>query len=327
MLARVCLFLAVLLTSAAPVAAAEPPVLYHQVVGGEEDYVVKKGDTLGILAARQGMRWQTLARLNGIKPQDVRLKPGTVLKINKTHIVPQELVNGLIINLPELTLYHFDHGVFKRRYTLAVGKSTWQTPLGSYDIVSKAKNPTWLVPASIQEEMEEMGREVITRVPPGPENPLGAYWMATSASGVGIHATNRPWSVGHFVSHGCIRMLPEEIAELFPQVEVGAPVKIIYRAVKLAAVPDGRIFLEVHPDIYYRRPDNMALVQEIARLLNLAARIDWPRVAAVLKAKEGFAVDITLKTPPPPTSATLPQSAPAQESRLIPLQDRAARVK
>ena len=67
---------------------------------------------------------------------------------------------------------------------------------------------------------------------------------------MGIHATNRPWSVGYFVSHGCIRMLPNEIEQLFPQVEVGTPVKIIYRPIKLALTPEGRVYLEAIPNIY-----------------------------------------------------------------------------
>ncbi len=173
-----------------------------------------------------------------------------VLKINTAHIVPAELHNGLVINLPELLMYHFKNGAYQRRYSLAVGKPTWQTPTGTYKIVEKRTNPTWNVPPSIQEEMEEKGLEVVEKVPPGPKNPLGNFWMGTSACGVGIHATNRPWTVGYYVSHGCIRMLPQEIAQLFPQIEVGTPVKIIYRPIKLALTPQGRVFLEAHPNIY-----------------------------------------------------------------------------
>ena len=79
-------------------------------------------------------------------------------------------------------------------------------------------------------------------MPPGFKNPLGHYYMETSASGIGIHATNNPYSIGCYVSHGCIRMLPQEMAQLFPQVAVGTPVKIIYRPIKLAVTPEGRVF-------------------------------------------------------------------------------------
>ena len=141
--------------------------------------------------------------------------------------------------------------------------------------------------------MREQGLEVLERVPPGPKNPLGAYWMGTSAPGVGIHATNRPWSVGYYVSHGCIRMLPEEIAELFPQVQLGTPVKIIYRPVKLALTAQGRIFLEAHPNIYRHKIDAFAYAEALAQRYGLTSRIDWERVPAILKAREGVACDIT----------------------------------
>ncbi len=80
-----------------------------------------------------------------------------VFKINNRHIVPAELQNGLVINLPELRLYYFVNGAYQRRYALAVGKPSWPTPTGNYKICDKRKNPTWNVPPSIQEEMEDRG--------------------------------------------------------------------------------------------------------------------------------------------------------------------------
>jgi L,D-transpeptidase ErfK/SrfK len=284
-------FLTLSAGAAEPSASAAFP-LYHRVAGGEEDYLVQKRDTLMALALKKGVQWQVLVRQNDLK-KPYRLKTGMLLKLNNTHIVPMELGEGLVINLPELTLYHFHQGKCQRRYALAVGKRSWPTPTGDYQIRNKARNPTWVVPPSIQEEMWEQGLEVLERVPPGPKNPLGAYWMGTSAPGVGIHATNRPWSVGYYVSHGCIRMLPEEIAELFPQVPLGTPVKIIYRPVKLALTAQGRIFLEAHPNIYHHKIDAVAYVEALAQRYGLASRIDWERVPAILKAQEGVAYDIT----------------------------------
>ena len=202
--------------AAAPIPAPPdlaPPVLFQQVAGGEEEVVVPPRTTLNLLALGKGLQWQVVARHNNlVKPY--RLKPGMVLKVNTSHIVPAELGQGLVINLPELMLYYFQGGAYQRRYALAVGRRSWPTPTGDYQIRNKERNPTWTVPPSIQEEMADAGLEVLEKVPPGPKNPLGAYWMGTSAPGVGIHATNRPWSVGSSVSHGCIRMLPEEITQL-----------------------------------------------------------------------------------------------------------------
>lgn len=270
---------------------------YNQLGGGLEEYLVKRGDQLPAIAQRRAMRWRVLAKQNRLKNPN-RLKPGATLIINNRFILPNDLTDGLLINLPELTLYHFDKEVFRRRYALAVGKSDWQTPTGTYIILNKVKNPTWIVPASIQEEMEEMGKTVLTRVPPGPTNPLGAYWMATSAPGVGIHATTRPWSIGYYASHGCIRMLPDEIEELFGQVEVGTLVKIIYKPVKLAVTPDNRIFLEVHRDVYKKIPDSLAMAEALIKERQVNSLVDWRRVYQVIKDRDGIAEEIT-KNPVP----------------------------
>jgi L,D-transpeptidase ErfK/SrfK len=295
------------------------------VAGGLEEYVVEGQISLVRLAQERAIKWTALARRNHLKPP-YRLKKGMVLKIDTTHIVFNELTNGLLINLPELALYYFKDGTYQRRYTLAVGKPSWPTPTGNYKIIDKRKNPTWNVPESIQEEMEEEGLEVVEKVPPGPKNPLGKFFMLTSAEGVGIHATNRPWSVGYYASHGCIRMLPEEIEKLFPQIALGTPVKIIYRPVKMALTPQGRIFLEAHPNIYQRDMDFMALVKGLARKNQWEDRIDWSQVPKILKAKEGIAQDITRDLPadkPATAAAPAPRS---QETTLFPLQRKEAKL-
>jgi L,D-transpeptidase ErfK/SrfK len=312
------LMLSIILALAASAGAATPP-LYHQVAGGEEDCEVPGKTTLGLLAAEKGVKWTEVARRNGLK-KPYKITKGMILKINTSHIVPTELAHGLVINLPELLMYYFVNGVYQRRYSLAVGKTSWPTPTGSFKISEKRKNPTWLVPESIQEEMEEQGLEVVERVPPGPKNPLGRFWLGTTAAGVGIHATNRPWSVGYYVSHGCIRMLPEEIAQLFPQIEVGTPVKIIYRPIKLALTPEGRVYLEAHPNIYRWQYEARQVVEDLAQQQRLVGRIDWQKVSAVLKAKEGVAREITLG-PGLPDSAASGAASRTRETRLGPLQD------
>jgi L,D-transpeptidase ErfK/SrfK len=310
----------VLLTGARLAGADTAPPLYTQVAGGEHEITIEKPISVDRLALEKGVRWVTLVRENFLK-KPYKLKPGMVLKINNTHIVPAELHNGLVINLPELRLYNFQNGAYQRRYALAVGKPSWPTPTGTYKICEKRTNPTWNVPPSIQEEMEEKGYEVLTKVPPGPKNPLGKYFMGTTASGVGIHATNRPWSVGYYVSHGCIRMLPNEIEQLFPEVAVGTPVKIIYRPVKLALTPHGRVYLEAVPNIYGWEMKPLEWVRDMAEYYNIADRIDWDKVPPILKARSGLAQDITKAGAAPIPVAPLTSNAP-KEVRLSPLQGR-----
>jgi L,D-transpeptidase ErfK/SrfK len=306
-------------------AAAQGATLYHLVTGGKQDYRVRERPSLTYLARILGLRPWVLSRQTKLKVT-TRLKPGTVLKVDTSHIVPTELSQGLVINLPELLLYQFYMGVYQRRYALAVGKRTWPTPTGTYFVINKRKNPTWNVPISIQDEMWNMGKKVLEKVPPGPNNPLGKYWIGTSADGVGIHATNRPWSVGHFVSHGCIRMLPTEIAQLFPHVEVGTLVKIIYQPVKMALTRQGRIFLEAHPDIYRKKIDYLAYVKKLAKSHQVESRLDWRNVKTILKIREGIAKDVT-KEPMPIKAAAAPYESPRpRKIGLSPLQVRGTRL-
>jgi L,D-transpeptidase ErfK/SrfK len=300
-------------------AAAQGATLYHLVTGGEEEYVVEKPQSLSYLALTRGLRPWVLSRQTKMKV-NTRLKPGTRLKFDTSHIVPTELSQGLVINLPELLLYQFYMGVYQRRYALAVGKRTWPTPTGTYSILDKRKNPTWNVPVSIQEEMWNQGKEVLEKVPPGPQNPLGKYFLGTSADGVGIHATNRPWSIGNYVSHGCIRMLPDEIAQLFPQVDVGTLVKIIYQPVKMALTRNGQIFLEAHPDIYRQKIDYLGYVKKVAQSHQLEDRIDWQKVKTILKIKEGIAKVINKEPKPTRSAAVSYGSRRPRELGLSPLQ-------
>lgn len=325
MLLKIVMTLVVLCGSAWLAWASVPsPFLYYLVRGGEEVYEVTEAIDLTRLAQEKGVKFEILAQRNNVK-KPFRLKPGMTVTVDDTHIVPTDLSHGLVINLPELKLYHFHQGAYQRRYSLGIGRRTWPTPDGDYYIINKAKNPTWLVPPSIQDEMAESGKEVIDQVPPGPRNPLGPYWMGTSAPGVGIHATNRPWSVGHLVSHGCIRMLPEEISQLFPLVEVGAMVKIIYQPVKMALTTQGKIYLEAHPDIYRKKFDAMAWVQALVKSHNLYDRIDWHKVVLVLKGKTGIAQDVT-KVDAKPKQLTISESQKPRQLGLFPLQPQGSRL-
>jgi len=299
--------------------------LYTHLAGCTEDYVVEKRITVDRLAQEKGLRPFVIIRQNNLK-KPFALKKGMTVKIDTTHILPNNLSSGLLINLPELNLYYFKEGAYQRRYALAVGKPSWPTPTGTYKIIDKRKNPTWNVPESIQEEMEEEGLEVVEKVPPGPKNPLGKFFMLTSAEGVGIHATNRPWSVGYYVSHGCIRMLPEEIEKLFPEVSLGTPVKIIYRPLKLALTPQGRIFFEAHPNIYQKKMQPLALVKELARKNGLEDRIDWDQVAKMIKLREGVARDITRDLPEPKANTVATPAPSHLESFLFPLHEKEAKL-
>ncbi|WP_324780931.1 L,D-transpeptidase family protein [Thiobacillus sedimenti] len=265
--------------------------LAHQLAGGDRDYVVRRGDFLIAIGARFGVAPTLLARQNGIRYEAV-IHPGQRLRVHNPHIVPAGLADGILINIPQRMLFHFSQGRFVAAYPVGLGKPSWPTPPGDFRIVNRQANKAWKVPRSIQEEMRREGQVVREEVPPGPDNPLGAYWLGLSLWGYGIHGTIAPSSVYHFRSHGCIRLHPDDIAELFAHVAVGTPGRLIYQPVLLAVLDDGRILLEVHRDIYRQGIDPARVVRDLAEANGLSQAIDWPKVDAVIAAQDGLAEEV-----------------------------------
>jgi L,D-transpeptidase ErfK/SrfK len=124
----------------------------------------------------------------------------------------------------------------------------WETPLGRTKIVSKKLDPTWTPPASLKEEALADGEVLPDVVPAGPDNPLGRYAMRLGIPGYLIHSTNKPYGVGMRVTHGCVRMYPEDIATLFDEIPTGTPVQIVNQPIKLGWLA-GSLFLELHPPL------------------------------------------------------------------------------
>jgi len=271
-------------------------VFSHELVGGEFEYLVQQGDTLISIGARLGVEPSILARMNKIKKNSL-LYPGKQLQIDNRHIVPERLINGLLINLPQRVLYYFESGTLIAHYPVGLGSWDWPTPTGSFNVLDIQENKGWYVPKSIQEEMRREGKSVRAQVPPGPENPLGKFWIGLSLPAIGIHGTNAPASVYHFQSHGCIRLHPDDIAALVQRVRKNMQGKIIYASVLLAHIRDGRIFLEVNRDVYRKNSDPLSIVEHLARTQGLAAMIDWERVRKVIQLKDGVAREVGLNTP------------------------------
>lgn len=269
------------------------------LVGKKGLYTVVKGDTLRLIAARLGVNRFNLAAVNGLKQGD-KLYPGQKLKYNNQRIIPGTgIKDGLVINIPDRMLYLYKKGELTFSTAVALGVPTkneqfdWQTPTGKFRITNKAKDPTWTVPPSIQEEMRLEGKEVITSVPPGKENPLGRYAIKTSLPGILIHSTTRPWSIYTFASHGCIRVFPQYMEELFNRIELNSRGEIIYRPVKLAVTDNGRVLLEVHGDIYNRTKGLAAEAQSVIMNSKMRDRVDWEKVKKAVAEKAGVAVDVT----------------------------------
>jgi len=288
--ASICALCATLLWADWCLAGAEPDAA-PIVVGSKFVYTVRKGDSLIAIGSRLGISERVLARDNGLHPPYL-LKIGERLNVDNRHLVPETLTEGIVINIPQRMLFLFRNAAVAAAYPVGLGRPDWETPTGEFTIIHKEKNKAWCVPKSIQEEMRKAGKPVLTRVPPGPDNPLGAYWMALSEPAYGIHATIAPASVYRMRTHGCIRLHSDDAAALYERVFPGMPVKIIYAPVLLAKLEDGQILVEVNPDVYNRGADPLQTLREAARTRELEEKMDWTVVSELARAKEGLARDV-----------------------------------
>ncbi len=205
-------------------------------------------DTLLDVARRYNIGQNEIILVN---PNVDRWLPGTKASILIPHsrVLPDTPWKGLTLNLPEYRLYYFSpDNKTVITHPVSIGRQDWNTPLGQTKIVTKKADPTWTPPASIKKEHAEKGEPLPDVVPAGPDNPLGLFALRLGIPGYLIHGTNKPYGVGMRVSHGCVRMYPEDIEKLFPEVKVGMPVNIVNQPVKVGWL-DKKIYIEVHPQL------------------------------------------------------------------------------
>lgn len=266
--------------------AIEAPVLSREIVGSEFPYATQPGDSFARLSARFGVDSSVLAKQNGLSLR-VPLRAGQELRVDNRHLVPAGRGDGILINVPQRLLFYFAAGNLVAWYPVGLGKPDWPTPRGQFVIGTKEHDPVWDVPRSIQEEMRREGKRVETRVPPGPRNPLGEYWMGLTPSSCGIHGTTAPASVYRFQTHGCIRLHPDDVDDLFPRVSIGTPVEIVYRPVLAARLDDGSAWVEAHPDVYREKEDPRVVLD----LLETTSD-SWRLAREALLRREGIAVRV-----------------------------------
>lgn len=245
------------------------------VVGAMRHHTVTPKETLLDIARNFDLGYLEIKRLYpDMDPWNPH--PGQNIVIPTQWVLPITRLHGLVINLPEMRLYHFFPDIkMVTTYPVGIGVIGWETPDAVARVINRRMDPTWTVPKSLR------AKYGIVSIPPGPDNPLGKYWIGLSLKGYGIHGTNFPWGVGRLVSHGCIRLYPEDIAILFENVSIDTPVEIVYEPVKIG-IRDQNIFIEVHPDIYKRIPD--IRTQTIHRLRDLG----WLSSVSVSKVNDAL---------------------------------------
>lgn len=284
---------AVWLVFAAPAMGAE-----GDLVGALSTYRVKEGDSFVGIARSHDVGYLELVAANpGVDPW--LPETGAALTIPSRHVLPDAPRRGIVINLSEPRLYLFrTDPPAVLTFPAAVGKRGCETPVGATHVVGKRRDPVWVPPESVRQERPWLP----TAVPPGPDNPLGRFAIDLGWPEIVVHGTNRPAGVGRRVSHGCIRLYPEDIAALFPLVEPGLPVTVVDQPVKLGW-DEGMLYLEVHPtqqelDVLELRgqaeraplPDLRGTVA--TRAGDAARRIDWRVVDEAQTARSGVPVAI-----------------------------------
>ncbi len=238
------------------------------VIGAMSTVTARHEDTLVDIARRHGLGYQDIVRAN----PDVNIwvpGEGTEVLLPTQYILPPGPRSGIVLNLAEYRMYYFPEPrdgepAYVMTYPISIGRMDWETPLGKTTVISKVLNPSWYVPKSVLDEHAAEGRPLPRIVPPGPDNPLGKYAMRLGLPGYLIHGTNRPAGVGMRVTHGCIRMFPEDIEYLFPKIDMETSVRIINEPIKMGWA-GGELVMEVHPVLETAPPDpEEAASEEVA---------------------------------------------------------------
>ena len=275
-----------------------------------------------------------IARENGLGVEEIKLAnphvdlwlPGKDREIllPTKFVLPVAKHEGIVLNIPEMRLYYFpprkkNESIQVKTYPLGIGREGWGTPYVKTRVIEKKKNPYWNPPESIREEHAANGDPLPASIGPGPDNPLGNYAMRLGLPSYLIHGTNKPFGVGMRVSHGCIRLYPEDIEELFQQVGLGTPVRIINQPYKVGLF-ENRFYLEAHPflseDAERFEGNLTSVVKMIVGLTDEQDyEINWDLAKEVIRDARGIPVEIgRLKV-------TAPEFAADSEQKSIPDRD------
>ena len=185
--------------------AIDTKILFTAASAPEKiDYTIAAGDTLGKLAQKFGTTIDLIKKSNNLARDVIRV--GDRLRIYQGHF-------ALTVSKATNELRLTDNGKFFKRYHVGTGEYS-KTPVGDFKITTRLANPPWWRPDG-------------KTIPFGdPENILGTHWLGLNVPGYGIHGTWDTNSIGKQATAGCIRLLNDDVAELYTILPVGSPVGI-----------------------------------------------------------------------------------------------------
>jgi len=279
-----------------------------RIVGGLAAINVQDGDTLPDIARHFGLGYNEITIAN---PAISAWTPesGARMLLPSRFILPDAPRKGIVLNLASLRLFYYPpkQPDTVLTYPVGVGRDGWNTPLGQTTIVAKAVKPTWTVPESVRREHASKGDPLPNVVPPGPDNPLGEYALRLGFSSYLIHGTNKPYGVGMQVSHGCVRLYPEDIDVLFKKTSVGTPVRIVHQPYMTAWDGD-MLYLEAHEPLQkwagQKKQQQKSLLQQLRKTAaEKGATVDWEKVGRILQRADGIPTPILASSPELPKLA------------------------
>ncbi|GAB2783001.1 L,D-transpeptidase family protein [Halomonas shantousis] len=277
------------------------------IIGEAQVVTATQEDTLIDIGRRYGVGYEEMRRAN---PETRTWLPGegTEVVVPTRFILPPGPREGVVVNVAEMRLYYYPPAAEGEpaqveTYPISVGRMDWSTPLGETRIVAKVKDPAWYPPESIIKEHAERGDMLPRVVPPGPDNPLGQYAMRLDIPGYLIHGTNRPQGVGMRVTHGCIRMLPEDIERLFPRLPVGTEVRLIHAPFKLGWSQDV-LYVQAYPSLEEMHETSITRITEAVDAVSDFVEdkqypVDYARLRSIIETPHGLPEPIQLVAAPP----------------------------
>jgi L,D-transpeptidase ErfK/SrfK len=280
----------------------------RNIVGGLAAINVQDGDTLPDIARHFGLGYNDIAIANpAISPWTPKTDARVQLPLR--FILPDAPRTGIVLNLANLRLFYYPpkQPDTVLTYPVGVGRDGWNTPLGQTTIIAKTVKPTWTVPESVRREHAEKGDPLPEAVPPGPDNPLGEYALRLGFSSYLIHGTNKPYGVGMQVSHGCVRLYPEDIDVLFKQTSIGTPVRIVHQPYMTAWDGD-MLYLEAHEPLQkwagQKKQQQKSLLQQLRKIAaEKGAAVEWAKVSRILQRADGIPTPILAASPELPELA------------------------
>ncbi len=258
---------------------------------------LQDGDSLPLIARYYGLGFDEISMANpGVDPWI----PGSghILNLPAKFILPDATKKGLVLNLAAKRLFYFPKNRRHKMLTfpIGIGRKGWLTPTGKTKIIAKKQHPRWVVPKSIRLEHAKKGDPLPKIVAAGPNNPLGDYAIRLGIPGYLIHSTNKPYGVGMAVSHGCVRLYPEDIAILFKQVTTQMPVQLLNQPY-LIGRDKQQLFIQIFPTPHTSKKQNRRYLANFIKKLKRIERkekraIAWQKVDHAIAKKNGVVISI-----------------------------------